>query len=59
MSDFSFVCCPKCGEQFQLERAGTVGVWGVKDSRQIRCLECGTVFKSKGETWREAHGEHP
>lgn len=57
--DFSFVRCPKCKEVFQLERAGAVGEPGVKDSRQIHCLECGTVFRSKGETWREAHGEHP
>jgi len=56
---FSFVCCPKCREQFQLERAGPVGERGVKDSREIHCLECGTVFRTKGETWREAHGEHP
>ena len=55
---FSFVCCPECGEQFQLQRDGPVGEQGKQDSRFVRCLECNTVFYTESETWREAHGEH-
>jgi len=54
-----FILCPNCKELFLLERLGKVGVPRFKDSRKIHCLECGTVFRTKGETWREAHGEHP
>jgi len=51
-----FIRCPKCGEVLHLERVGSVGVRGVKDSKIIRCLACTHVFRTSGNTWKEEHG---
>ncbi|MBA7662998.1 hypothetical protein ES703_71031 [subsurface metagenome] len=53
---FSFVCCPKCKEVIHLERIGSAGVKGVKDSKLIKCESCGHIFRTSGNTWREEHG---
>jgi len=53
---FIFVRCPKCGEVLHLERVGSVGKPGVKDSRLIKCQICGKVFRTEGNTGKEEHG---
>ena len=51
-----FTCCPGCGEMMDLTRLGSVGVLKIRDSRNIKCGSCGKIFRTKGETWKEAHG---
>jgi len=51
-----FIRCPKCREALNLRRIGPAGVPGVKDSRTIKCLDCGHVFRTAGNTWKEEHG---
>ena len=53
---FNFVVCPKCKEVIHLERIGSAGVPMVKDSKLIKCLACGKVFRTAGNTWKEEHG---
>jgi len=45
-----------CGEVVSIRRIGPAGRRGTPDSNLFKCEACGTVFRSDGETWREAHG---
>ena len=59
MSGFEdWIICPKCGG-IHLERVGAVGFRGVKDSRAVKCVDCNYQFRTKGQTWGEAHGGTP
>jgi len=51
-----FTRCPKCKEVLHLKRLGPIGVPRVKDSKTIKCLDCGHVFRTAGNTWKEEHG---
>ncbi len=63
-----FICCPgsdykgkhyPCGEALLVDRIGSVGERGIKDSKLFHCRACGAYFRSDGQTWREAHGSVP